>query len=82
MKITAFASMHSPALINPLGRPLEEFPVADLRERRARAAAEAFRLVDELEAGHHSQRQEQFLTCRLDAIADLINEIDCITKGL
>jgi hypothetical protein len=57
-------------------------PVADLQERRARAAAEAFRLVYELEVGHHSPRKEQFLTCRLDAIADLINEIDCITKGL
>ena len=80
--MTAFASMQAPALINPLGPPLEELPVADLQERRARAAEEAFRLVEELEAGHHSSRQEQFLTCRLDAIADLINEIDCITKGL
>jgi hypothetical protein len=80
--MTAFASMQAPALINPLGPRLEELPVADLQERRARAAKEAFRLVYELEAGHHSPRQEQFLTCRLDAIADLINEIDWITKGL
>jgi hypothetical protein len=57
-------------------------PVADLQERRARAAAEAFRLVDELEAGHHRLRREQFLICRLDAIADLINSIDWIMKGL
>ena len=78
MEITAFA----PALINPLERPLKELPISDLRERRARAAKEAFRLVDELEAGHRSPRHEQFLTCRLDAIADLINSIDCILRGL
>ncbi len=80
--MTAFASMQAPALINPLGRPLKELPISDLRERRARAAKEAFRLVDELEAGHHSQRHEEWLTGRLDAIADLINSIDCILRGL
>ena len=80
--MTAFASMQAPALINPLGPPLEELPISDLQEMRPRSAKEAFRLVDELEAGHRSPRHEQFLTCRLDAIADLINEIDCITKGL
>jgi len=82
MKITAFASMQGPALINPLGRPLEELPVADLRERRTRAAAEAFRLVDELEAGPHSCRYQKKLEHSLDGVAHFINTIDCILKGL
>src|SRR5712672_1878599 len=45
VRMTAFASMQAPALINPLGPPLEELPVADFQERRARPGEVPFCLI-------------------------------------